>query len=79
MIIFSLLRDSMPKYIVRASPRVIPTSGSEIDRLIDWLKTEVRAVPYGKVGLLFTLHQGQIVAIEKTTSVRGKFELKLEG
>lgn len=68
----------MPKYVVRAAPRMIPTSGAEIDKLIDWLKAEVKTVPYGKVGLMFTLHQGMIVSIEKTTSVRGKFELRME-
>ena len=58
-------------------PEGIASSGAEIDKLIDWLKAEVRIVPYGKVGLTFTLHQGTVVAIEKTTSVRGKFELKI--
>ena len=59
-------------------PEGIVTSGTEIEKLINWLKEEVKVVPYGKVGLVFTLHQGIVVAIEKTTSVRGKFELKVD-
>ena len=55
-----------------------PTSSTEIESLFSWLRAEVQIVKYGKVGLVFTMHEGQIVAIEKTTSVRGKFELRVD-
>jgi len=45
--------------------------------LIIWLKEELNHTAYGKVGLIFTLHQGQVTGIERTTSIHGKFTLKI--
>ena len=55
----------------------IATSSQEIDDLITWLKEELNHTAYGKVGLIFTLHQGQVTGIERTTSIHGKFTLKI--
>lgn len=55
----------------------ISTSGNEIDDLIEWLREELRRTQYGKVGLLFTVHQNQITGIERTTSIHGKFVLSV--
>lgn len=57
----------------------ISTSSSEVDNLLQWLRDELQRTQYGKVGLLFTVHEGKIVALEKTVSIRGKFVLNLNG
>ncbi len=56
----------------------IATSSSEVDELLTWLRGELMHTQYGKVGLMFTLHQGRIVAVERTISVKARFELKGE-
>lgn len=72
------------RYIVKSHPNEvaqtagIPTSGAEIDRLFGWLKEEIKHTDYGEVGLKFRMHQGMIVGIERTTSIKGKFELRLD-
>jgi hypothetical protein len=55
----------------------IATSSAEVDNLLGWLRGELVKTQYGKVGLVFTVHEGKIVAIEKTISMRGKFTLDL--
>lgn len=55
----------------------IPTSSNEVDELMVWLKRELENTQYGKVGLVFTMHQGHITGIERTTSIHGKFTLKI--
>jgi hypothetical protein len=55
----------------------LPTSSNEVDDLLAWLRGELGHTQYGKVGLVFTLHQGQITGIERTTSIHGKFTLKI--
>ena len=53
------------------------TSSSEINSLLSWLRDEIGHTEFGEVGLKFKLHDGQVVGIERTTSIKGKFELKL--
>jgi len=55
----------------------LPTSSNEVDDLLVWLRHELEHTAYGKVGLVFTLHQGAITGIERTTSIHGKFTLKI--
>ena len=55
----------------------IATSANEVSDLIEWLRGELRRTEYGKVGLVFTIHQGQITGIERTTSIHGKFTMKI--
>lgn len=55
----------------------IATSAAEVSDLIDWLRNELERTQFGKVGLVFTMHQGQITGIERTTSIHGKFTLKI--
>lgn len=55
----------------------LATSSNEVDDLIVWLRDELTRTQYGKVGLVFTLHQGQITGIERTTSIHGKFTLRI--
>jgi len=57
----------------------IATSSNEVDDLLGWLRQELTRTQYGKVGLCFTIHQGQITGIERTTSIHGKFTLKIAG
>jgi hypothetical protein len=57
--------------------RPLPTSSSEVEDLLVWLRGELEHTAYGKVGLVFTLHQGEITGIERTTSIHGKFTLKI--
>ena len=55
----------------------LATSSNEVDDLIQWLRSELTHTQYGKVGLVFTLHQGQVTGIERTMSIHGKFALKI--
>jgi hypothetical protein len=55
----------------------LATSANEVSDLIEWLRRELDNTQYGKVGLVFTLHQGEITGIERTTSIHGKFTLKI--
>lgn len=55
----------------------LATSSSEINSLLTWLRDEIQHTEFGEVGLKFKLHDGQVVGIERTTSIKGKFELKL--
>ena len=54
----------------------LATSSSEVNSLLNWLRDEMNRTQFGEVGLKFKLHDGHIVGIEKTTSVKGRFELK---
>jgi len=55
----------------------LATSSGEIDSLLAWLRDEIQHTDFGEVGLKFKLHDGQVVGIERTTSIKGRFELKL--
>jgi len=55
----------------------LATSSGEIDQLLGWLRDEIQHTSFGEVGLKFKLHDGQVVGIERTTSIKGKFTLQL--
>lgn len=56
---------------------LLPTSCAEVDNLLKWLHDELSKTQFGKVGLMFTVHEGHIVSIERTISMRGKFKLDM--
>lgn len=57
--------------------RPLATSAGEIDSLLEWLKGEICRTEFGEVGLKFKIHDGAVVGIERTTSLKGRFELRM--
>lgn len=55
----------------------LATSSGEIDTLLEWLKGEICRTEFGEVGLKFKIHEGAVVGIERTTSLKGRFELRM--
>lgn len=43
----------------------IPTTGSNINNLLDWLKNGLAEKQYGELGLILTVHDSQIVKWQK--------------
>ena len=44
----------------------IASGSNQIENFIMWLRTGVRDIGYGKVGLELTVHNDQVVRVEKT-------------
>lgn len=57
--------------------RPLATSSGEIDSLLSWLREEIGKTQFGEVGLKFKIHEGAVVGIERTASVKGRFELRM--
>lgn len=42
-------------------------SGTDFTATVEWLRTEMDRVPFGRVGVAFQMHQGKISKIFKQT------------
>lgn len=49
----------------------IPTTHPGIQKLFDWLYQELQDTPYGRCGLVFTLHDSAVVRVEKVMEIKG--------
>jgi len=62
----------MTKVKTQKSELPIASQSSQVENYIMWLRTELRRVNYGKVGLVFTVHDDKVVRVNQTKDISCK-------
>jgi len=54
---------------------MITTTGTSVIAYLEWVKRELEKKRWGSVGITFTVHDGQIVDVEKASVDKDHFQM----